>query len=254
MADISRLLPMATTAPSMFAPGVSMSGIVKGRSARDARPATGRSFPGMEASSRLASPTEVTTLERIARGEEAAVQDCIDRFGNLVWSLARRLSSGQSDAEDAVQEIFLDVWRSAPRYDPALASEATFIAMIARRRLIDRRRRQSRRPEEVSAPAPSEMYADHREEGIEALALSDEAEKARAAFDALSAEQQRVLQLSLQYGLSHQRISEATGLPLGTVKTHARRGLMRIRQALQQHEGVGGREFDDDNAREEATR
>jgi len=185
----------------------------------------------MEASSRVTA-TEPTTLERIARGDQSAVQDCIDRFGNLVWSLARRLSGNQSDAEDAVQEIFVDIWRSAARYDPSLASEATFIAMIARRRLIDRRRRQSRRPDEVSAPAPSEMYADHRAEGAETLELSEEAERARGAFTALSAEQQRVLQLSLQFGLSHQRISEATGLPLGTVKTHARRGLLRIRQAL----------------------
>lgn len=228
-----------------------MSGIVKGRPQRDARPAPGRSFPGMEAYSRLASSSELTTLERIAQGDESAVQDCIDRFGNLVWSLARRLSGGQADAEDAVQDIFVDVWRSASRYDPSLASEATFIAMIARRRLIDRRRRLSRRPDEISAPAPSEMYADTREDGLDRLDLSDEAEKARAAFDALSSEQQRVLQLSLQFGLSHQRISEATGLPLGTVKTHARRGLMRIRQALQR-EGVGD-ESDDGSLREEVT-
>lgn len=182
---------------------------------------------------------ELSTLERIAQGDQSAVQDCIDRFGNLVWSLARRLSGNQSDAEDAVQEIFVDIWRSAARYDPSLASEATFIAMIARRRLIDRRRRQSRRPEEVSAPAPSEMYEDHRGDGPDLLELGEEAQRARGAFGSLSTEQQRVLQLSLQFGLSHQRISEATGLPLGTVKTHARRGLLRIRQALDGANGDG---------------
>lgn len=213
-----------------------MSGIVKGRPARDARPASGRSFPDMEASTRVASQ-ELSTLERIAQGDQSAVQDCIDRFGNLVWSLARRLSGNQSDAEDAVQEIFVDIWRSAARYDPSLASEATFIAMIARRRLIDRRRRQSRRPEEVSAPAPSEMYEDHRSDASDLLELGEEAQRARGAFGSLSTEQQRVLQLSLQFGLSHQRISEATGLPLGTVKTHARRGLLRIRQALEGSNG-----------------
>lgn len=226
----------------------SMSGIVEGRPARDARPASGRPFPGMEVSSRLAT-TEPSTLERIADGDQSAVQDCIDRFGNLVWSLARRLSGNPSDAEDAVQEIFVDVWRSAARYDPSLASEATFIAMIARRRLIDRRRRISRRPEEVSAPALSEMYQDRRESDNDPLELSDEAGRARGAFDALSAEQQRVLQLSLQFGLSHQRISEATGLPLGTVKTHARRGLLRIRQALDKSSAGA-----DDDHHEEASR
>jgi RNA polymerase sigma-70 factor (ECF subfamily) len=155
---------------------------------------------------------ELSTLERIAQGDQSAVQDCIDRFGNLVWSLARRLSGNQSDAEDA---------------------------MIARRRLIDRRRRQSRRPEEVSAPAPSEMYEDYRSDASDMLELGEEAQRARGAFGSLSTEQQRVLQLSLQFGLSHQRISEATGLPLGTVKTHARRGLLRIRQALDGANGDG---------------
>lgn len=204
----------------------------------------------MEASPRVASQ-ELSTLERIAQGDQSAVQDCIDRFGNLVWSLARRLSGNQSDAEDAVQEIFVDIWRSAARYDPSLASEATFIAMISRRRLIDRRRRQSRRPEEVSAPAPSEMYEDHRGgDGSDLLELGEEAQRARGAFGSLSTEQQRVLQLSLQFGLSHQRISEATGLPLGTVKTHARRGLLRIRQAL---DGANG-DAQTGEGSEEATR
>jgi RNA polymerase sigma-70 factor (ECF subfamily) len=234
----------------MIATYASMSGIVKGRPARDARPADGRSFPAMEAFPRLASQ-ELTTLERIGQGDQRAVQDCIDRFGNLVWSLARRLSGNQADAEDAVQEIFVDIWRSAARYDPSIASETTFIAMIARRRLIDRRRRLGRRPTEVSAPAASEMYEDQREAGPDMLELGDDAAKARSAFGALSPEQQRVLQLSLQFGLSHQRISEATGLPLGTVKTHARRGLLRIREALG---GENGDSFFTDDEHKEAAR
>ncbi len=214
----------------------SMSGILKGRPDRESRPATGRSLTGMEDFRRL-EPQELTTLERIGQGDQSAVQECLDRFGNLVWSLARRLSGNQADAEDAVQEIFVDVWRSAGRYDPSVASEATFIAMIARRRLIDRRRRLSRRPVEVSAPAAADMYEAQPEGSQERLELGEDAAKARKAFGLLSTEQQRVLQLSLQYGHSHQQISEATGLPLGTVKTHARRGLLRMREALRDESG-----------------
>lgn len=169
-------------------------------------------------------------LRRVAAGEPGAVQACLDRFGGLVWSLARRLSSGDADAEDAVQEIFLDVWKSSHRYDPGVASETAFVAMIARRRLIDRRRRASRRPDEHLLNEGAAVGDwDGRADPVE---LSDEAARAADALGQLSEEQQRVLKLSIYHGLSHEKISRATGLPLGTVKTHARRGLMRIRDVL----------------------
>ena len=75
-------------------------------------------------------------LERIAAGDPAAVDDCLRSYGGLVWSLARRFSPNHAEAEDAVQEIFIDVWRSAARFDRQRASENTYITMIARRRLI----------------------------------------------------------------------------------------------------------------------
>ena len=82
-----------------------------------------------------------SVLQRIAAGESSAVRECIDQYGALVWSLARRLSRTPADAEDATQEIFLDIWRSAFRYDSSQGSPQVFIAMIARRRLIDRLRK-----------------------------------------------------------------------------------------------------------------
>src|SRR5262252_1163156 len=106
-------------------------------------------------------------LARVGAGDASAVRECLQRFGGLVWSLARRFSSSPSDAEDAVQEIFVDLWRSAKKYDPRAASEATFVAMIARRRLIDRLRSRQRRKEEplgegaeASAEAPGELAAE----------------------------------------------------------------------------------------------
>lgn len=154
------------------------------------------------------------------------MQQCIDRYTGLVWSLARRMCLNGADAEDAVQEIFVEVWRNAFRFDPSIASETAFIAMIARRRLIDRRRRLSRQRDRV----PLEDSPDLDEKpGPE---LGEEAGIAARALEELSSEQQRVLRLSLLQGLSHEKISAATGLPLGTVKTHARRGLMRIRELL----------------------
>jgi RNA polymerase sigma-70 factor (ECF subfamily) len=169
-------------------------------------------------------------LQRVAKGDQAAIAELTDRYGGLVWSLTRRFCYEPSDAEDAVQEIFVDLWRSAARFDPAVAGEATFVAMIARRRLIDRRRRSGRRP---TATELSDTAGDVRSAAVEdAFAVREEAATAEAAMETLRPEQQRVLRMSIYQGLSHERIAEATGMPLGTVKTHARRGLIRLRNML----------------------
>lgn len=173
-----------------------------------------------------------TLLQRVAQNDSAAVQAVLDQFGGLVWSLARRFSLGQSDAEDVVQEIFLDVWKSAPRYDPGVASEATFIAMIARRRLIDRVRKTTRhpRPQTIEELPIAAAVPTSRAE------LTEEAAQAAQVLSSLTVDQQRVLRLSIYQGMSHEEISQATGLPLGTVKTHSRRGLIRIREVLEENQ------------------
>ena len=164
-------------------------------------------------------------LQRVAAGDGVAVREVLSVYGGLVWSIARKFEAG--DAEDAVQEIFLDLWKSAARFDPAIASEAAFIAMIARRRLIDRRRTNRRRPatEDISE-VPSIP-----DEGVTGPDVCAEANQAARALQHLRPEQRQVLVLSSQ-GLSHGEISAQTGMPLGTVKAHARRGLLSIRAAL----------------------
>jgi RNA polymerase sigma-70 factor (ECF subfamily) len=139
--------------------------------------------------------------------------------------LARRFFA--ADAEDAVQEIFLDLWRNAKRFDPTIASEPVFVAMIARRRLIDRQRRAKR---DSSMPASTELLAvvDPRA-GPEACA---EASQAARALLLLRPEQRDVLLQAACLGMSLQEISEKSGQPLGTIKSLARRGLLRIRAVL----------------------
>ena len=72
--------------------------------------------------------TDESIFERIASGDQSAVAECMDRFGGLVWSLAKRWSNSVADAEDATQEIFMALWKSADRYDPAAGSEAVFVS------------------------------------------------------------------------------------------------------------------------------
>ncbi|MGD9691577.1 MAG: RNA polymerase sigma factor [Phycisphaerales bacterium] len=172
-------------------------------------------------------------LQRVARGDAEATRECVDRYADLVWSVARRLLGGGArvEAEDAVQEVFVDLWRSAGRFDPSVASEAAFVVMIARRRMIDRLRRRSRRIEEVSG---SEWVEASVAGGVHpgAEPVSEDARRAMRAMEELSEEQRKVLSLAVQQGKTHTQIAEITGLPLGTVKTHVRRGLMRLRETL----------------------
>jgi RNA polymerase sigma-70 factor (ECF subfamily) len=179
-------------------------------------------------------------LAQVAAGDQEAVEACLNRFSNLVWSLARRFTSSQVDAEDAVQEIFIDLWSSAARYDSSKASETTFVAMLARRRLIDRLRKSKRQPdtEELSAAADlqqTDLPPD--------AAVKDDAARAARLIRTLKPEQQQVIKLAVYEGHTHQSIADALQIPLGTVKTHLRRGLLRVREAMQARdaESNGGR-------------
>ena len=168
-------------------------------------------------------------LKRIASGDKSAVQDCLDNYGGLVWSLARRMSPNTDEAEDAVQEIFIDIWKNAARFDETQASETTFVAMIARRRLIDRLRKTSSRP---NIDSLEDILAEPSNGKDNDLQVSVEAKEAAQAMKHLRPEQRQVLHLSIVQGFSHQEIADALKMPLGTVKTHARRGLIQVREFL----------------------
>lgn len=194
----------------------------------------------MTSESSTSTPTEPierepTLLERIGAGDKAAVPLLLDKYGPLVWSIARR-QAGADAAEDLVQEIFIQVWSHAERYDPERASEATYITTIARRRVIDHSRKVGRRPsqEELVDELPTEVSA------FEAVDLADEARVAAEALAELKPEQQEVLRLAIVEGLTHNEIAEITNLPLGTVKSHSRRGLERVRAILKERREAQG--------------
>lgn len=177
------------------------------------------------------------TLMDVAAGKPEGVEQCLNRFSSPVWNLARRYSPSDQDAEDAVQDIFLDLWRSAARFDPEVGSAMTFVMTLARRRLIDRGRKRSRMPDVHSHPEPEAIPDEDTRDHVEVV---EEAKKVSDAMRRLRPEQQRVLELSLVHGRSHQQIAETTGFALGTVKSHARRGLMRVRELLGVADESGG--------------
>jgi RNA polymerase sigma-70 factor (ECF subfamily) len=173
--------------------------------------------------------TTDSLIERIANGDRQAVAACIDRYSGLVWSLARRFIANEADAEEAVQEVFLELWSNANRFDPDKAGEATWISLVARRRLIDRARRENRTPD-------SEPLADveHRlsGDGHAAIEASAESERVMKVIDSMNPDQRQVVRMSTWLGMTHKAIAEQLDLPLGTVKSHLRRGLERIREQL----------------------
>lgn len=170
-----------------------------------------------------------TRLQRVAAGDGAAMRECIDAYSGLVWALARRLSASPAEAEDGVQDVFISLWENAGRFDPEKGAEVTFVAMIARRRLIDRGRSAERR-ERLHA-AKAELDAP-REDAPESVVDVEDVRKALEAFESLSESRREVLGLAIHKGCTHEQISTITGMPLGTVKTHARRGLMQVREML----------------------
>lgn len=174
-------------------------------------------------------------LARIGQGDASAVRPLIDAYGGFVWSIVRArfpASQQQHDAEEVVQDVFASIWKDAGRFDPAKGSEKTFIAVIARRRVVDRLRRRGASQESAIEASQLDSQVDTKP----APGLSSEAEdvrKAAKAFENLPQPQRMVLRLFIVSGHTHEQISVATGVPLGTVKSHIRRGLARVREEVQ---------------------
>ncbi len=174
----------------------------------------------------MARDVSDNSLLAIARGDKTATKECLRRHGAMVWSLALRSTHGdRSEAEDAVQEIFIEVWRSAAKYNPDKGSESLFVAMIARRRLIDRFR--ARGPVSVAID-DVELFSD--DDPSREAEISADYGAVRAGLKLLKPEERRVLDLGFVFGMTQSEIVEQTGMPLGTVKSHMRRGLIRLRE------------------------
>ena len=170
----------------------------------------------------MTTPLPETLLRRLAAGDPQALGEFYDLYAGLVNGLALRILRDASDAEDVVQEVFVQVWRQASRFDPDRGTPEAWLCTMARTRALDRlRRRTTRREEpEEAAPAPSTPPGS-----AEAIAV-------RKALDGLSVDQRRALELAYYEGLTQSEIAERLGEPLGTVKTRIRTAMIRLREVL----------------------
>jgi RNA polymerase sigma-70 factor (ECF subfamily) len=171
-------------------------------------------------------------LEGMARGEHGALAELYDRHGRLVYSLALRVLRDQGDAEDVVQDVFSQAWRQASRYESSRGPVVAWLMNLARSRAIDRLRSRRARPETGADDAEVARMPDLAPPIDDQLALSDQAERIRAAVEQLSLLQRVAIELAFYVGLTHVEIAERLELPLGTVKTRIRQGLSKLKERL----------------------
>jgi RNA polymerase sigma-70 factor (ECF subfamily) len=175
------------------------------------------------------SAPDAPLAEAFRAGDPTALRQVYDRFGAAVFHLASRSLAASADAEDVAQATFVAAWMGRETFDPDRGSLLGWVLGIARRKVIDRLRAAAREhrvadkvralPDPVQAePAPDRV--------VDRLVVADELAR-------LPADQRRALELAFYDDLTHQQIAAVTGLPLGTVKSHLRRGMARLRQRLE---------------------
>lgn len=182
---------------------------------------------------------DLSLLERIAARDDAALAELYDRHHRLAFAIIRRIVQSPSDAEEVLQETFVRVWSRAETYDARLGSPAAWVVRIARNRAIDRVRAQQARAD-VNAPVPApDDAASARElpslDTPESVLRSTYAARAvRGAVAALPAAQRTLIEAAFFEGYTHQELAARFGVPLGTVKTRIRSGLVSLRGRLEQ--------------------
>ncbi|MBE9108478.1 sigma-70 family RNA polymerase sigma factor [Nodosilinea sp. LEGE 07298] len=167
-------------------------------------------------------------------GQTGALGSLYDRHSGLVYGIALKVLGQTQEAEDLTQDIFVKLARSTA-YDPQRGSFRTYLAILTRSRAIDRlRSRQSARNSVARLQAGDQPQTPTP---ADALIQGERSEEVRSALAQLSANQQQILRLAYYEGLSQATIAEQLDTPLGTVKTHSRRGLLKLRQILQDRWG-----------------
>jgi RNA polymerase sigma-70 factor (ECF subfamily) len=184
---------------------------------------------------RTASPADDAdraVLVRLAEGELDALEELYDRYKTMAYSIAYRITSDATLAEDVVQEAFLGAWRNAARYVEGRGSVKTWLLAIVHHRAIDavRRRRPTTELPDVEVPPPAALTLP--DVWAEVSAVLD-ADTVQAALATLSEVQREAIELAYFGGLTQQEIAERTATPLGTVKSRMRLGLLAMRRHLE---------------------
>jgi len=171
---------------------------------------------------------DLDLMQRIAAGSDGAVEDLYDRFGSLVYRLAYQAMPTRAEAEDAVQEVFVRLWKTADRFDPKRAALVTWVMLISRRHLVDRlRRTRSRIRATTLDDSPQRGVAAGEGERIE---RDERYEALMRRVNTLPELQKTVIVRAYLGGQTLRQIGEELDKPLGTIKSALSRALLRLRE------------------------
>lgn len=192
--------------------------------------ASGKTVNSME--SRIRDQELISVVQRIAKGDQAALAALYDSTNRLAYGLILRVLGDASSAEEVLLDVYTQIWRQAANYDIGRGSPLAWLMTIARTRAIDRLRsgwQDRQRKEPLDLLNDKETGAASPEE---ATVASERQKFVRQALSSLSPEQREVIELAYYAGLSHSEIATKLNQPLGTVKTRTRLGMMKLREAL----------------------
>lgn len=173
---------------------------------------------------------DLALMQRVAANEEKAVAELYDRFGSLVFRMAFQAMPGRAEAEDAVQEIFVRLWRTAARYDPNRAALVTWVMLISRRHLVDKLRRSKARVRASSLDGPQAMTPASPEIDLARLDRDERFTSLMQRINALPELQRTVVTRAYLGGQTLRQIGEELNTPLGTIKSALSRALVRLRE------------------------
>jgi RNA polymerase sigma-70 factor (ECF subfamily) len=174
-------------------------------------------------------------IARIGRRDQGAFSALYDRLSGPLYSLAMKMLGDPAEAQDALQEVFLQIWSRAGTYDPEQSSVFSWTVLLTRSRVIDRLRARGRRSRVVvtsTEDAPIAADASTVESAADTAEKNDEAVRVRYVLNNLPSEQREAIEMAFFEHLSHHEIATRLGQPLGTVKARIRRGLLKLRQRL----------------------
>jgi len=176
-------------------------------------------------------------LLQVATGDRNAFARLYDRLSGPLYSMALNMLDDRQEAEDALQEGMAQLWVKAPQFDPQRSAAFTWCVMLFRSRLVDRlRKRSSRKRTLERATLSTALDPDEPPVASELTDLRERCELVHRALESLDADQSRLLRLAFLDGCTHNELAEATGKPLGTVKTIIRRALLELRRRLNQED------------------
>ncbi len=180
------------------------------------------------------SREQARLLAAMAQGDKTALARLYDSLSRPLYSLAFRVINDASEAQDIVQDVFLQMWQKAATYETSRGSVFGWAATLTRNRSIDRLRMRKRRAELLAESAPDLQPAapGGEDDSAASLWVQEKATAVRAALTALAPEQQKAIELAFFRGLTQQEIAAQLNEPLGTIKARIRRGLLKLRETL----------------------